>query len=58
MMYFASDCNSSEFETIVNILARRKGIGNIKRVQFIGDGAMWIQKYGNTHLKIVEPFEH
>ena len=44
MMYFASDCNSSEFETIVNILARRKGIGNIKRVQFIGDGAMWIQK--------------
>ena len=25
-------------------MARRRGIGKIKRVQFIGDGASWIQK--------------
>ena len=28
----------------MNMLARRRGIGKIQRVQFIGDGATWIQK--------------
>ena len=42
--YFASHCSSDELESIVNMLARRRGIGTIQRVQFIGDGAGWIQK--------------
>ena len=42
--YFASDCSSDELESIMNMLARRKGIGKINRVQFIGDGATWVQK--------------
>lgn len=42
--YFASPCTSDELESIMNMLARRKGIGTIRRVQFIGDGATWIQK--------------
>ena len=29
---------------ILPITVRRRGIGKIKRVQFIGDGASWIQK--------------
>ena len=44
MWYFASECSSDELESIMNILARRKGIGKINRVQFIGDGATWVQK--------------
>lgn len=42
--YFASHCSSDELESIMNMLARRRGIGKIGRVQFIGDGAAWIQK--------------
>ncbi len=42
--YFASDCSSDELESIMNMLARRKGIGKVNRVQFIGDGATWVQK--------------
>ena len=42
--YFASECSSDELESIMNVLARRRGIGKINRVQFIGDGATWIQK--------------
>ena len=42
--YFASECSSDEQESIMNVLARRRGIGKINRVQFIGDGAAWIQK--------------
>ena len=41
---FASHCSSDELESIMNMLARRRGIGTIQRVQFIGDGAAWIQK--------------
>jgi hypothetical protein len=42
--YFASHCTSDKLESIMNMMARRRGIGKIKRVQFIGDGASWIQK--------------
>ena len=42
--YFASACSSDELESIMNMLARRRGIGKIRRVQFLGDGATWIQK--------------
>ncbi len=42
--YFASDGSSDEIESIVNMLAVRKGIGGFSRVQFIGDGATWIHK--------------
>ena len=42
--YFASECSSDELESIMNVLARRRGIGKINRVQFIGDGAAWVQK--------------
>ena len=42
--YFASACSSDELESVMNMLARRRGIGKIQRVQFIGDGAAWIQK--------------
>lgn len=42
--YFASECSSDELESIMNVLARRRGIGKINRVQFIGDGATWVQK--------------
>lgn len=42
--HFASPCSSDELESIMNMLARRRGIGTIQRVQFIGDGAAWIQK--------------
>ena len=42
--YFASACPSDELESVMNMLARRRGIGKIRRVQFIGDGAAWIQK--------------
>jgi len=42
--YFASECSSDELESVMNMLARRRGIGRIKRVQFLGDGATWIQK--------------
>jgi len=42
--YFASECSSDELESVMNMLARRRGIGRIGRVQFLGDGATWIQK--------------
>ena len=42
--YFASHCSSDELESLMNMLAKRRGIGTIQRVQFIGDGATWIQK--------------
>ncbi|MBQ6139952.1 MAG: hypothetical protein IJI54_01610 [Kiritimatiellae bacterium] len=42
--YFASECSSDELESVMNVLARRRGIGKISRVQFIGDGAAWVQK--------------
>ena len=41
--YFASACTCAELESIMNTLARRRGICKVKRVQFIGDGAVWIQ---------------
>ncbi len=41
--YFASDCTSDELESTMNTLARRRGICNVQRIQFIGDGAVWIQ---------------
>jgi len=42
--YFAGAYSSDELESIMNMLAQRRGIGKIRRVQFIGDGATWIQK--------------
>lgn len=42
--HFASHCSSDELESVMNMLARRRGIGTIQRVQFIGDGATWVQK--------------
>jgi len=42
--YFTSECSSDELESVMNMLARRRGIGRIERVQFLGDGATWIQK--------------
>ena len=41
--YFASACTCDELESIMNVLARRRGICKVRRVQFIGDGAAWIQ---------------
>ena len=42
--YYASECSCDDLESFMNRLARRRGIGTIQRVQFIGDGAAWIQK--------------
>ena len=42
--YYASECSCNDLESFMNRLARRRGIGKVQRVQFIGDGAAWIQK--------------
>lgn len=42
--HFASECPGDELESVMNVLARRRGIGKIGRVRFMGDGAAWIQE--------------
>ena len=42
--YFSTEGSREELQDALLELARRRGLGRIRRVQFIGDGAAWVQK--------------
>lgn len=42
--YFSTKGSREELQAALLALARRRGLGRIRRVQFIGDGAAWVQK--------------
>lgn len=42
--YFATGGDRGQLQELLLRLARRRGLGRIRRVQYMGDGATWIQK--------------
>ena len=42
--HYATEGPREELQKILRELARRRGAGSIRRVQFVGDGAAWVQK--------------
>lgn len=42
--YFPTEGPREELQDALRKLAARRGLGSVKRVQFIGDGAAWLQK--------------
>ena len=42
--YFPTEGSREELQGVLRKLAVRRGLGRIQRVQFIGDGAAWLQK--------------
>ena len=49
--HYATEGSREELQKILRELARRRGLGSIRRVQFVGDGAAWVQKIWEEAFK-------